>query len=76
MGNVKMSKLNSFILVIFWTFTGDWYGGAGLRKSWQKAPSCRLEIMLGLAGLGAKVKWGREFRENVSLGGVCRYLLR
>jgi hypothetical protein len=40
----------------------------GLRKSRQKAPSCRLEIMLIGAGLGV---WGKngEFQKKCQFGG-------
>ena len=41
---------------------------AGLQKSWQKAPSCRLEIMLIGAGLGVLGKNG-EFQEKCQFGG-------
>ena len=43
--------------------------GVGLRKSRQKAPSCRLEIMLIGAGLGV---WGinGEFQGKCQLGGI------
>ena len=50
--------------------------GVGLRKSWwQKAPSCRPEIMLGRAGLGVLGIKG-EFQGKCQFRGVCRNLLK
>ena len=75
MGDVKMSSFGRFYFdEILDCYRRLVWRGVGLRKSWQKAPSCRPEIMLGRAGLGVVGKNG-EFQGKCQFGGVCLNLL-
>jgi hypothetical protein len=70
MKDVKMSSFEMFYFVKFLDCYGRlvWWGRVFGKTGWQEAPSCRLEIMLGRAGLGVLGKNG-ESHKKCQFGG-------